>query len=94
MSIALGNLSVEEIEERLGIEFPQEIRDFMNENHQSAATVPAKGKWHCYDIPFNIHCGDVETATKIYDSVKAQSHLCKQPLGFSIPVEEVPNEPG
>ncbi len=33
----LGNLSVSQIEERLGIEFPEDIRKFMIENHQSRA---------------------------------------------------------
>ena len=40
----LGNLSVSQIEERLGIDFPTEIREFMKRNHQATASDIAKGK--------------------------------------------------
>jgi hypothetical protein len=80
----LGNLSVKQIEERLGIEFPQDIREFMGLTHQPNASNIAKGKWHCFDIPFNIICGDMETATKIFNSVKDRSEECKCKLQFSL----------
>lgn len=84
MNIMLGNLSVHEIEKRLGIEFPEEIRDFMKQNHQSEANNIAKGKWHCFDIPFNLVCGDVDVATKIFNSVKDKSGDCKEKLQISV----------
>lgn len=80
----LGNLSVSQIESRLGIDFPDEIRDFMQQSNQHEASNIAKGKWHCFDIPFRIVCGDMETAQKIYNSVKHRSGECKEPLQFSI----------
>lgn len=84
MNIMLGNQSVKQIEERLGIEFPEDIREFMNKNHQSETNNIAKGKWHCFDIPFHIVCGDIDTATKIYNSVKERSSQCKERLQFSV----------
>ena len=84
MNIMLGNLSVSQIEKRLGIDFPEEIREFMKSNYQSNASNIAKGKWHCFDIPFHIICGDMDTATKIYDSVKDRSEDCRESLQFSI----------
>ena len=84
MNIMLGKLSVNQIESRLGIEFPNDVKTFMNENHQSGATNIAKGKWHCFDIPFNLVCGDMETAQKIYNSVKERSSECKEALQFSL----------
>ncbi len=84
MSIMLGNLSVSQIEKRIGLEFPQEVRDFMKVAHQPSADSVKVGKWHCFDIPFHIVCGDIETATKIYNSVKDRSGECKEPLQFSI----------
>lgn len=84
MSILLGNLSVSQIENRLGIEFPEEIRLFMQQTHEPSANYIGKGKWHCFDIPFTLFCGDIETATKIYESVKDKSHLCKEALQFAI----------
>jgi cell wall assembly regulator SMI1 len=82
MNIMLGNLSVSQIEKRLGIEFPEETREFMKQTHQSKAANIMKGKWHCFDIPFNLMCGDMETATKIYNSVKERSSECKEALQF------------
>ena len=84
MSFMLGNLNVEEMENRLGIEFPKEIKEFMKENWQLEANDVKPGKWHCFDIPFNLVCGDMATAQKIFDSVKEKSSLCKAVLQFSI----------
>lgn len=84
MNIMLGNLSVSDIENRLGIEFPKETRIFMKQTHQADATNIGKGRWHCFDIPFNLVCGDVETATKIFNSVKDKSSECKERLQFSV----------
>ena len=80
----LGNLSIAQIEERLGIDFPEEIRDFMKSAHQPNANNIAAGKWHCFDLPFHIVCGDLETATKIYNSIKGRSSECKASLQFSL----------
>lgn len=80
----LGNLSVEQIEKRTGVDFPEEIRVFLKENHQSEAANVKKGKWHCFDIPFTMVCGDIETATKIYESVKDKSSAFKERMQISV----------
>lgn len=87
MNIMLGNQSVSQIEERLGIEFPEDIREFMRKTHQDSATHIEKGKWHCFDLPFKLVCGDIETATKIFNSVKDRSDECKEQLQFSLSSE-------
>ena len=84
MSVMLGNLSIKEIEKRMGIPFPDDVKEFMSKTRQADAQHVPKGKWHCFDIPFNMVCGDMETAAKIYNSVKARSGEVKQPLQFSI----------
>ena len=84
MSIFLGNLNVKEIEQRLGIDFPDDVREFMEQSHQSEASNVKPGKWHCFDIPFNLVCGDRNTATRIYESVKERAAEVKEPLHFSI----------
>jgi len=84
MGFMLGNLNVSEIEKRMAVNFPDEIRDFMKETHQSEASNIAKGKWHCFDMPFHLVCGDIETATKIYNSVKDKSKEIKESLRISI----------
>ena len=80
----LGNLKIEQIEKRLGFDFPDETRDFMKSSHQETASNIASGKWHCFDLPFHMVCGDMATAGKIYNSVKAKSSEVLEPLGFSI----------
>lgn len=80
----LGNLTVSQIEKRLGIEFPEDIREFMKQTHQSRAENIEEGKWHCFDIPFNLVCGDMETATKIFEGLKSQSDKCKEALQISL----------
>lgn len=80
----LGDQTVSQIEKRLGIDFPEDVKEFMQQTHQSAASNIAKGKWHCFDLPFNLVCGDIETATKIFNSVKDRSSECKEQLQFSL----------
>ncbi len=80
----LGNLTVKQIQDRLGIEFPQDIQDFMRKSNQSEANNIAKGKWHCFDIPFTIVFGDYDIAKKVYDALKDKSDDCKEQLQFSI----------
>ena len=84
MNIMLGDLSVSQIEKRLGVDFPNEIRELMKSTHQANASNIAKGKWHCFDIPFNIVCGDMEIATKIFNSVKEKAGEVKETFQFSI----------
>ena len=84
MNIRLGNLSATDMEKRLGIEFPEDIKEFMNQTQQQKAADVQVGKWHCFDMPFELVCGDMETATKIFNSVKDKSDQCKEPLRRSI----------
>lgn len=65
MSILLGNVSIEGMEKRLGINFPDELKILMSESRQEDVSKPiAEGKWHCFDIPFVLVCGG-EGLTKI-----------------------------
>ena len=67
MSLYLGNLSIEEIESRAGFEFPQKLHDYMKSRRQQSANNIKQGEWHCFDIPFVLVCGDIETATDIHN---------------------------
>lgn len=84
MNVMLGNLTVQDIECRLGIDFPEDIKNFMHSSKQNKASDVKEGMWHCFDIPFHMVCGDAETAHKIYDSLKDQADKVKEPLAFSI----------
>lgn len=65
MGIYLGNLTVEQIEERLGIVFSEEERSELKSSRQANASNIAADKWHCFDIPFMIVCGSYAVAERL-----------------------------
>lgn len=64
--IRLGNLTIDQMESRSGVEWPAELKEFMGKRHQPEANNIAPGKWHCFDLPFFLACGDMETATTVH----------------------------
>ena len=80
----LGNLSIEEIESRSGVKFPDELISYMESRRQQKAENVQKGYWHCFDIPFVLVCGDMDTAQKIHNYLIPLSGDFKEPLQISI----------
>lgn len=72
MSIMLGNLSVEQMENRLGIALSDEHRRILEDSRQERVNgVPLEdGSWHCFDIPFMMVCDTKTTAIKLRDIIK------------------------
>ena len=71
MSIMLGNLTVEQMERRLGIALTKEHRQMLQESRQEPMNIPlGDGKWHCFDIPFMMMCDTKETAVKFRDIIQ------------------------
>lgn len=64
LGICLGNLKTKDILTRLGIELDERVIEEMESKRIENADVP-KGRWHGFDIPFQINCGDAETAKYI-----------------------------
>lgn len=67
MNIMLGNLSLKQIEERTGISVSADDRAVLSGMRQEKAENITSGKWHCFDLPFMIVCGDKPTAEKVRD---------------------------
>lgn len=88
MNIYLGNLDVADIEKRCGVNFPVELVDYMQPKKQDEAANVKNGMWHCFDIPFVLVCGDMETATEIYKHLQPLSSQIKQPLQISLASQE------
>lgn len=84
MAIALGNLSVKEMEARTGVTFPEELVKYMEENRQEKTKDVAEGKWHCFDIPFMLLVGDMKTAQMIYDHLKPLTANFKEPMQIGL----------
>lgn len=78
----LGNMKVEEIEDRLGVKFEKEDADFLRETHQSKATDIEENKWHCFYFPFTMVCGSQEFAFKIFKMLSKYNNQVKEPLGI------------
>jgi len=82
--ILLGNLTIEQMEARTGVTFSEELKNFLKETYQANATNIAPNKWHCFDIPFTLVCGDMQIAQKIYNYLKLEAKNFKEPLQISI----------
>jgi len=71
MSIMMGNLSIDKIENRLNIKFPEELKRIMNDTRQENVSIKIKeGCWHCFDIPFTLFCGNKQFAATITGYLK------------------------
>ena len=84
MGFMLGNLSVDEMQRKCGVEFPVELVDYMKSRHQPEAENVQSGKWHCFDLPFTLVCGDMETAQEVFRYLSPLSSQFKQQMGISI----------
>ena len=84
MSIMLGNLTVEQIENRLGIELTDDERILLKQSRQQEASNIKPDRWHCFDMPFTVVCGSYETASKINDILSPYSKQMTGQLTLSI----------
>lgn len=83
--IMLGDLSIEDAERRTGATWPEELKQYMADKHQARASNVEPGKWHCFDVPFMLVCGDMDTAQAIYNHLAPMHADFKTPLQISIP---------
>ena len=84
MSICLGNLSVEEIQKRLGITLTESEQNKLSSKRQEVATNIARDKWHCFDLPFTIACGSYDTAVFVKDILEPYAKEMKTQVQISI----------
>lgn len=84
MPIYLGNMTVRQIEERLGITLDAEASEFLARTRQDIASNLAPDKWHCYDLPFIIACGSREMATKVMEILRPYSEQMKVPIQIGV----------
>lgn len=72
------------MERRAGIKFPPKLVEYMEPRRQQSADNVKQGMWHCFDLPFNLVCGDRETATEIYKYLEPLSGDFKEKLQISL----------
>lgn len=80
----LGNLTIDEMERRAGVSFPPELKAYMEDKHQPEASKVHPGKWHCFDIPFTLVCGDMAVAMKIYEYLRPMSAEFKEQMNIAV----------
>ena len=86
MSIYLGNLSIERMEEQMGIKFPEPFRTEFGKTRQHSADTSklAKNGWHCFDMPFVLVCGSRKFAQNIANELKPLVPDITTPLQVTI----------
>jgi hypothetical protein len=84
MAFMLGNLNVEEMQRRSGVEFPSELVKYMTPRHQDRAERIEAGKWHCFDLPFVLVCGDIDTAKEVFRHLSPLSAQFAQKMQISV----------
>ena len=84
MGILLGNLTVSQLEKRLGITLTDDERQFLIGTNQEKAENIKPDKWHCFDLPFNLVCGSREFAIKVCEILKPYSNKMITQLRISI----------
>lgn len=78
-----GNLSVNQIEERLCVKFSDEIKNFLNSTRQQSANNIKENEWHCFDMPFVMCCGSQEFAIKVLEMLEPYKSEVKGQIGIS-----------
>lgn len=81
MGIALGNFTIKELEEKHGFTLTDEHRSTLEAMRQDSAQHIEKGKFHIFDIPRSIICGDSNTCQKVYNILK--EYKIKGQVGLS-----------
>ena len=84
MAIMLGNLTLQQIQDRSGFQFPKEALDILQNRQEKVNRVKiADGAWHCFDIPFLIMCGSEQMARDLAMVLMPHSHEFKTPMQIS-----------
>ena len=85
----LGNLSIEQMERRMGIIFPINLKEILTKYHQDKATDIRPGYWHCFDMPFTMVCGNKDLAQLVYKELSPFVKDIKTPLEVAIVNQDV-----
>ena len=81
----LGNLSVKQMEERMGIEFPKELKEILIKYRQENVSIDmAEGFWHCFDLPFTFVCGGKDLAELMVKHLTPMVDKITIPLNVSV----------
>ena len=81
----LGNLSIKKMEDRMGIEFPEELKNVLLKCRQENVSIDMKeGFWHCFDLPFTFVCGGKDLAELMVEHLTPMVAKMTTPLHVAI----------
>ena len=81
--VLLGNLRVEQLEERLGISLTDKERETLKDLRESTCDkVDGNNKIHIYDIPFMIVCGNPEARKTVIEILTPYSDKMQTALSI------------
>lgn len=75
-----NSLTLEEMEERTGAEWPSDVKEYFAARYQPDPTAIKAGQWHCFSSPFKIIFGDPNMALTTYFGLAGLSHKFKENL--------------
>lgn len=79
--IMLGNLTIEQFENRCGIKLTDSERSTLSSLIESTCDkIDGNNKIHIYDIPFMIVCGNLEARMTVLDIIKPYAKDLKTSL--------------
>lgn len=83
MGIMLGNLSLTQIQKRLGIELSaDEIMRFPHRQENVSQRL-SEYTWHCFDIPFLIECDSKDTAKSVHGILQPYAARMRETIQIS-----------
>lgn len=77
MTIYLGNLTINQMEQRLGITLTDDERKFFLSTHKDNCNSLGSDEWHCYDIPFMFAAGSVAFLKRCIKILSPYGSQCK-----------------
>lgn len=80
----LDNLSIQQMESRMGIEFPAKLKDVLEKYHQHEASDIQPGFWHCFDLPFTMVCGNQDLADLVLEHLSPMVNDIIIPLNLAV----------
>ena len=90
MGIYLGNLSVKQMQDRLGITLTDQDFNALNNMRECVIDNVSADQMHIYDIPFMVYCGSYDTAVKVKDILSPYGKDMTRTISIGIREQAVP----
>ena len=90
MGIYLGNLSVKQMQDRLGITLNEQDFKELDSMRERVIDNVSADQMHIYDMPFMVYCGSYDTAVKVRDILSPYGKHMTGTVSIGIREQAVP----